>query len=251
MKPSVTYKVMAAPSAPNTKDRERTLAYQQQDHSLEIYRTRIFLITPEDYDPVTFAPLLDSVLNAGDVASVLLMPSDKAPYADTAKELVPIIQARGAAALIHNDSQIMGRTQADGLLLDSDIEQIVETVKAHAGRQIMGVANILSRHDAMVLGEGPVDFLFFGRLDGDTKPDIFPKSFKLAEWWSQLFQIPAVVMGGQAIESAAQASDEGIDFVALRDAIWKADDPADALAKADAAIDHSFEERKAFLMGDR
>ena len=200
---------------------------------------------------MAFAPLLDSVLKAGDVASVLLMPSDKAPYGDVAKELVPIIQAHDTAALIYNDSQIMGRTNADGLLLDGDIDQIVETVKTHAGRQIMGVADIHSRHDAMVLGEGPVDFLFFGRLDGDTKTHIFPKSFKLAEWWSQLFQVPAVVMGGYEIESAVQASDEGIDFVALRNAIWESDDPAHVMGKANEAIDRSFAERKAFLLDDQ
>lgn len=188
---------------------------------------------------------------AGDVASVLVLPTESAPYSEVAKTLIPIVQAHDAAALLYNDSQLMGRTGADGLLLDGNLDDIVETVKTHAGRQIMGVANIRSRHDAMVIGEGPVDFLFFGRLDGDTNADIFPKSFKLAEWWSSLFQIPAVIMGGNNVESVEQASVEGIDFIALRDAIWNADNAVDALSRANSLLDKSFEDRKSFMLDER
>ena len=138
----------------------------------ELYRTRLFLITPQDYELETFAPLLENVLKAADVASLLILPPSNGSYQDAAETLVPLAQSHDVAALLYNDSQLMGRTNADGLHLDGALEDIVETVKNHIGQKIMGVGNIKSRHDAMSIGEGPVDYLFFGRLDGDTQDSL-------------------------------------------------------------------------------
>ena len=210
----------------------------------ELYRTRVFLITPADYEPRSFAPLLEAVLTAGDVASLLILPPASGNYQLAAEHLVPIVQKHDVAALLHNDSQLMGRTNADGLHLDGTLDDIVETVKAHTGRNIMGVANIKNRHEAMVIGEGPVDYLFFGRLDGDNGPDIFPKAFKLAEWWASVMSVPAVVMGGNALDSVTQAGNAGIDFLALRDIIWKSPSPSKTISDVDKLLDQTFEIRK-------
>lgn len=213
-------------------------------HDVEIYRTRLFLITPPDYETETFAQVLENTLKGGDVASILILPPEDDDYQRAAEKLVPIAQDQDVAALLYNDSQIMGRTNADGLHLDGQVTDIVSTVKTHAGRKVMGVGSVNSRHEAMEMGEGPIDYLFFGRLDGDTKPDIFPKMFKLAEWWCSLFEVPAVVMGGNSLQSVAQASNAGIDFVGLRTALWDADDPRAALGEANRLLDESFKARK-------
>lgn len=216
-------------------------------HDPEIYRTRLFLITPPDYETAAFAKLLSETLTGGDVASLLILPPKNGDYQDAAKTLVPIAQEHEIATLIHNDSQIMGRSGADGLHLDGEVEDIVSTVKAHAGREVMGVVSGTTRHEAMEMGEGPIDYLFFGRLDGDTKADIFPKMFKLAEWWCSLFEVPGVVMGGNSLESVEQASKAGIDFIGLSTAIWDAADPKAALAQANQMLDTDFEARKVAL----
>ena len=67
------------------------------------------------------------------------------------------------------------------------------------------------------------DYLFFGRLDGDTADAIFPKALDLAAWWSSVTIIPAIVMGGRALASVDEAAANGIEFVALSAAVW--DDP--------------------------
>lgn len=211
----------------------------------EIYRTRLFLVTPPDYRAETFAPVLEKTLSGGDAASLLILPPSDGDYREAAERLVPIAQAHGVAALLYNDSRLMGRTKADGLHLDGPLEEIVETVKAHAGRNIMGIGNIATRHDAMTIGEGPVDYLFFGRLDGDTNASIFPKTFKLAEWWSSVMSVPAVVMGGNGLESVDEAAAAGIDFLALRNLIFQADDPRTAMIEANRLLDRAFETRKA------
>ena len=50
---------------------------------------------------------------------------------------------------------------------------------------------------------------------------IFAKALDLAAWWSELMKIPAIVMGGGALESVGTASASGIEFVALRHAVWE------------------------------
>lgn len=215
----------------------------------EIYRTRLFLVTPKDYALAAFLPRLEAVLAAGDIATLLILPPKVGDDQEAAEAIIPLAQRHDVATLLHNDSRLMGRTGADGLLLDGALEDIVETVRAHSGKNIMGVGNIKARHEAMIVGEGPVDFLFFGRLDGDNAPEIFPKAFKLAEWWCSLMEIPGVVMGGNTIESAANAADAGIDFVALCDAIWLADDPAAAIIAVNRLLDQSFDQRKATMDG--
>ncbi|MEM8797170.1 MAG: thiamine phosphate synthase [Pseudomonadota bacterium] len=206
------------------------------------------MITPQGYEKdLGFAEKLSAVLGAGDVASLLITPAPGHDYQALATPLVKVAQEHGVAALLCEDSRIMGRTGADGLHLEGAIEDIVETVKAHAGREIMGVGDLGSRHDAMMMGEGPVDYLFFGRLDGDRQPGIFKKSFALAEWWSSLFEVPAVVMGGTSVESVREAADAAIDFVALRNAIFEASDPQDAIRAANAYLDQSYELKRADL----
>ena len=61
----------------------------------------------------------------------------------------------------------------------------------------------------MIAGEADPDYIFFGRLDGDNRDGIFPKALDLAAWWSSMFVIPAMVMGGGDIRSVAEAADGG------------------------------------------
>ncbi len=57
----------------------------------------------------------------------------------------------------------------------------------------------------MLAGDTDPDYVFFGRLDGDTDTAIFPKAFALAEWWAELFAIPAMVMGGSSLASVRRS----------------------------------------------
>ncbi len=86
------------------------------------------------------------------------------------------------AAIIHNDTRIAGRTSADGVHVDSGIADVQSAVAALHPRLMVGAGGIRSRHDAMAFGEAGPDYLFFGRLDGDTGDDIHPKALDLAAW---------------------------------------------------------------------
>ena len=185
-------------------------------------RCRLCLVTPPDYDAVSFSALVSDALAGGDVASLIVTApaGDETRLQSAAAAIVPIAAARGVAVLIHNDLRIAARTKADGVHIDTGASDIADAVASLRGRQIVGAGNIPSRHDALEVGEAEPDYLFFGRIDGDRDDGIFPKALELAAWWSSVTIIPAIVMGGRSIASVEEAAAEGIGFVALSSAVW-------------------------------
>lgn len=197
---------------------------------------RLCLVAPPGAAPETFGPALDAALAGGDVAS-LIITAAPGELDRLAVSAVPRTQAHGVAALIHNDREIALNTGADGVHVDDRRADLGALVAALHPDRIAGVGNLTSRHDAMTAGEAEPDYLFFGRLDGDTGAAIFPKALDLAEWWAAIFEIPAVVMGGSELASVRQAGKAGIEFVALRRAVWEhPDGPGAAVAAANRLL---------------
>jgi thiamine-phosphate pyrophosphorylase len=185
-------------------------------------RCRLCLVTPPDYAPDAFASALGDALAGGDVASLIITAprGEEAALQGAAEALVPVAEARGVAALIHNDTRIAARTRADGVHIDTGVSDLNAALATFRGRKIVGAGGAASRHDALELGEADPDYLFFGRLNGDTGDGIFPKALDLAAWWSSVTVIPAVVSGGRMLASVAEAARSGIEFVALSSAVW-------------------------------
>jgi thiamine-phosphate pyrophosphorylase len=183
-------------------------------------RTRLVLVTPPLYEAAAFAPRLSDALAGGDVAS-LIITGDPLTLQSKAEALVPIATARGVASLVLNDTRIAARANADGVHIESGRANIQLALDSFRRKKIVGAGNVTSRHDAMEIAEIEPDYLFFGRLDGDTAEGIFPRAFELAEWWSEVATIPAIVMGGKDLGSVEQAASAGIEFVALSSAVWE------------------------------
>lgn len=208
----------------------------------DVRRCRLCLVTPHDYDPDDLVPLVVDALAGGDVAS-LIIAGEGERLQRLAEGLVPRAQARGAAALVRNDTRIAGRARADGVHIDTGMADLAAAVEKLRPKLIVGAGGLRSRHEAMEAGEANPDYLFFGRLDGDTEDGIFGKALDLAAWWSSLFVIPAIVMGGRSIASVESAAREGIEFVALCRAVF-ADPrgPAEAVAEANLRLARAAEE---------
>jgi thiamine-phosphate pyrophosphorylase len=199
---------------------------------------RLCLVTPPALDPAAFPGILKSALGAGDVATLFIGGEAGADeQQQIAEVLVVIAQAAGVAALVVNDPWLLERAGADGVHIDTGRDDLRAALDRFRGKRIIGAGGIRSRHEAMEFGERDPDYLFFGRLDGDTDDGIFPKALDLAAWWSGLFEIPAVVMGGRALASVSAAAEAGIEFVALRHAVWNhPDGPAAAVAEANRLL---------------
>ena len=202
----------------------------------DVMRSRLCLVTPQDMEPDRLVPLVAAALAGGDVASLIVV-GDGEHLQKVAEAVAPAAQARGVAVLVHNDTRVAGRARADGGHIDTSLADVRETAEKLRPKLIVGAGGARTRHDAMALGEANPDYLFFGRLDGDNGEAIFRKALDLAAWWSSVFVIPAMVMGGRDLASVEAAAREGIEFVALCHAVF--DDPrgpAAAVAEANERL---------------
>ena len=136
-------------------------------------------------------------------------------------------------AFIVNDSMALAkRLGADGVHLgqsDGDIRE---------ARALLGPAAQIgktchdSRHFAMEAGEAGADYVAFGAFyPTTTKPSHYRPDPAILSWWSSLFEIPCVAIGGITPDNAAPLVAAGADFLAVCQAVWGKDDPG-AAAKA-------------------
>lgn len=200
-------------------------------------RCRLVLIVPAREDAGT---ALQHALEGGDVASIILPRGDmsEAAYASHVEQLTTIGQGAGAAVVIEEDSQTMGRAGADGLFVSSGIEVLKETIARFSPKRIVGYGGIKTRHGAMEAAECGPDFLFFGKTDGDIRPEAHPKNLKLGEWAGEVMQTSVIVMGGSAIESVLEVAETGVEFVALNLAVFAhVGGPREAVKMANELLD--------------
>ena len=197
--------------------------------------TRLYLVAPPRLDAESFAPRLKEAVAAADVAAVLL--AVEGAREETLVPLVEIIQGAGAAAIVADDTRLAGHVKADGVHICGGIEELRLAVESFRPKRIVGAGNLFSRHAAMQAGEFDIDYVFFGRPHGDTHDAAHPKALDLAEWWSEVMQVPAVVMAGRSLDSVAKAAATGADFVALHEAVWAyVGGPAEAIRRAAAML---------------
>ena len=193
-------------------------------------RCRLVLIVPDIADPAQRAEVLRNALRGGDVASVIIPQYglDDTLFQKHAELLVPVVQEAGAAALVVDNSRVAGRVKADGLHISGNAAALAEAVEKHTPKLIVGGGNAMDRHHALEIGEIQPDYIFFGKIDGDIKPEAHSKNVALGEWWSAMIEIPAIVMGGADPASALVVAESGAEFVALGKAVFS--DPAQAAA---------------------
>lgn len=203
-------------------------------------RCRLVLIVPEGADMEAQAKLVSDALAGGDVASVIVPQygEDDTGFQKRAELLVPIIQDAGAAALIAGDSRVAGRARADGLHVAGPIEELGEAIEKFTPKLIVGAGRATDRHQALEVGELRPDYIFFGKLDGDIKPEAHPKNLALGEWWASMVEIPCIVLGGTDLSSAVAVAETGAEFVALRQAVFShAGGAAAAVQAVNAMLD--------------
>jgi len=185
-------------------------------------RCRLVLIAPDIADAEERARVVGNALKGGDVASVIIPQygADDMAFQIIAEKLVPVVQEAGAAAVICGDSRVAGRAKADGLHIDGPVAVVAEAVEKFMPKLIVGAGRAADRHQALEIGDLNPDYIFFGKLDGDIKPEPHPKNLALGEWWSAMVAIPCIVMGGSDPQSVVAVAESGVEFVALSKAVF-------------------------------
>lgn len=199
---------------------------------------KLYLISPQEVGGA-FPDRLQAALGAGPVAAFQLRVKD-VPEHELARLAEPLqrICADHDTAFIVNDSiKLAKRLGADGVHLgqmDGDVRE---------ARALLGPAAQIgrtchdSRHLAMEAGEAGADYVAFGAFyPTTTKPSHYRPPPSILSWWSALFEIPCVAIGGITPDNAQPLIDAGADFVAVCQAVWGADDPAAAVARFNAVF---------------
>lgn len=202
-------------------------------------RCRLVLVTQPGDDVDAQGEALSQALSGGDVATVIVPQAgrDNDLFQTLAEKLVPIAQEKGVAVIIAGDSRVAGRARADGLHVEGATSDAAEAIEKFAPKLIVGIGNAKDRHGALERGELRPDYIFFGKLDGDIKPEANPKVLDLAEWWSAMIEIPCIAMGGTAVSSALEVAEAGGEFVALGKAIFDhPSGPAAAVQEVNALL---------------
>ena len=196
-------------------------------------RPRLYLVTPPLGDPTAFLRDLGAVLDAGDIAALLLRlePADERALINRAKSVAAVVQRRDVALLLDGHHELAARAGADGAHLFG-IAALTEAIGALKPDRIAGAGGLRSRHDAMLAGEAGADYVMFGDPDGrGSRPPLEATTERLG-WWSQLFEPPCVGYAGSNDEIAPLAQ-AGADFIALGEWLWMQNEgPAAAIAAA-------------------
>jgi thiamine-phosphate pyrophosphorylase len=203
-------------------------------------RCRLVLITPDLEVLSELKECVENALRGGDVASVIIPQRqlDEQTFQSVAETLVPIIQKLDTAALIAGDTRVMGRVKADGVHVVGNAEDVYDAVQDFAPQKIVGGGNAKDRHAALSIGDTQPDYLFFGKIDGDIKPEAHRKNLALGQWWADFVEIPGIVAGGSHIDSVEQVAQTGCDFIALGKAVFsKPDEAALKVSEINAGLD--------------
>lgn len=192
---------------------------------------RLYLISPQQVGG-SFPDRLKAALEPRLAAAFQLRVKDTDEH-ELARLAEPLqrICADAEVAFIVNDSIALARRMgADGVHLgqsDGDVGEARELLgpSAQIGRTCHD-----SRHLAMEAGEAGADYVAFGAFyPTTTKPSDYRPDPSILTWWSALFEIPCVAIGGITADNAKPLVEAGADFLAVCQAVWANDDSATAV----------------------
>jgi len=198
----------------------------------------LYLISPPKIDG-GFADRLSRALDVGRVAAfqLRLKGLDDHAVARLAEPLMAICAARETAFIINDSIGLAKRLGADGVHLgQSDGDARDARAQLGPGVQI-GVTCHDSRHLAMEAGEAGADYVAFGAFyPTDTKETTHRPDPSILGWWSTLFELPCVAIGGITPDNARPLIDAGADFLAVSGSVWNAPEGEEAAIKRFGAV---------------
>ncbi|MGV3768915.1 MAG: thiamine phosphate synthase [Sphingobium phenoxybenzoativorans] len=199
---------------------------------------QLYLISPSVIDE-GFGDILAAALDAGRVAAfqLRLKGIDDHAIARLAEPLQKICAEREVAFIINDSMSLAKRLGADGVHLGQGDGDPREARKLLGPKAQIGVTCHDSRHLAMEAGEAGADYVAFGAFyPTTTKETTHRADPSLLGWWTTVFEIPCVAIGGITAENARPLVEVGADFLAVSSAVWGHPDGAAAGVAAFGAV---------------
>jgi thiamine-phosphate pyrophosphorylase len=192
---------------------------------------RLYLISPQDVGG-TFPDRLKAALGPGLATAFQLRVKDVDEHqlATLAEPLQRICADANVAFIVNDSISLAKRISADGVHLGQSDGDIRDARALLGPSAQIGKTCHDSRHLAMEAGEAGADYVAFGAFyPTTTKPSDYRPDPSILAWWSTLFEIPCVAIGGINAQNAKPLVDAGADFIAVCQAVWSKDDPAAAV----------------------
>jgi len=200
---------------------------------------RLYVITPEVFDPLAFRDDLAAALDADDVAAVQLRlkhaPDDQ--WKRVIDLLRPVVQAREVAFLLNDRPDLAVAMGCDGAHVGQDDMQ-ADAARRILGDLTLGVTCHASRELACDAGDAGADYVAFGAFfPTATKDTIHHAEPEILAWWAEMMELPCVAIGGITAANCAPLVQAGADFLAVVGAVWShPDGPAAGVRAMNAAI---------------
>jgi thiamine-phosphate pyrophosphorylase len=205
---------------------------------------QLYLISPLDVGGA-FPDRLARALDAGEIAAFQFRVKDVPEHeaARLAEPLQRLCADRDVAFIVNDSIALAKRLGADGVHLGQDDGSVADA-RARLGREAqIGVTCHASRHLAMEAGEAGADYVAFGAFfPSATKDTLHVAEIDLLQWWSAIFEVPCVAIGGITTVNCAPLVRAGADFLAVSQAVWGGDEAAGVQALT-AAISAALAER--------
>ncbi|MCL6251204.1 thiamine phosphate synthase [Altererythrobacter sp. KTW20L] len=152
---------------------------------------------------------------------------DQHEAARLAEPLQAICAERDVAFIVNDSVALAKRIVADGVHLGQGDGNAKEAREILGREAQIGVTCHASRHLAMEAGDNGADYVAFGAFfPSTTKASEHKAEVDLVEWWSGLFEIPCVAIGGITPANCRPLVEAGADFLAVSGAVWNGDEAA-------------------------
>jgi thiamine-phosphate pyrophosphorylase len=187
---------------------------------------QLYLISPLDVGG-NFPERLKRALGAGPVAAFQFRVKDVDQHqaARLAEPLQAICAAHDVAFIVNDSVSLAKRLGADGVHLGQEDGDPREARSILGPSVQIGVTCHDRRHLAMGAGEAGADYVAFGSFYPTTTKQVrHHPDPAILSWWSTLFELPCVAIGGITPENAQPLIDAGADFLAVSGAVWNRDE---------------------------
>jgi thiamine-phosphate pyrophosphorylase len=183
---------------------------------------QLYLVSPPSIGP-DFVELLRAAFDGGPVAAfqLRLKGLDEHEIARLAPPLQALCAERDIAFIVNDSIALAKRLKADGVHLGQGDGDAREARGILGPSAQIGVTCHASRHLAMEAGEAGADYVAFGAFyPSATKAVEHHADPEILRWWSAVFELPCVAIGGITADNAAPLVAAGADFLAVSGAVW-------------------------------
>lgn len=184
---------------------------------------QLYLISPPVLNDA-FADQLRAAFDGGAVAAfqLRLKGLDDRAIAHAAEPLQKLCAEHDCAFIINDSMSLAKRLGADGVHLGQGDGDPREARTLLGPSAQIGVTCHDSRHLAMEAGEAGADYVAFGAFYPTTTKETHHRPDpSILSWWSTVFELPSVAIGGVTVENAMPLVEAGADFIAVSGAVWQ------------------------------